>query len=86
MAFVLLALLQVAASSMYYAELGAQTDKFASIPSEIWWSIITLTTVGYDDVLTVTGLGRGIGGGIAILGIGLFALPAIILGSGFLKE
>ena len=61
-------------------------DKFPSMPSEMWWIIITLTTVGYGDVFTVTGVGQGIAGGIAILVIGLFALPAGILGSGFLKE
>ena len=71
---------------MYYAEREAQPDKFASIPSAMWWSIITLPTVGYGDVFPVTGLGRGIAGGITILGIGLFALPAGILGSGFLEE
>jgi voltage-gated potassium channel len=52
----------------------------------MWWRIITLTTVGYGDVFTVTGVGQGIAGGIAILVIGLFALPAGILGSGFLEE
>jgi len=82
----LLVLLLIAFSSMYYAERGAQPNKFASIPAALWWSIITLTTVGYGDVFPVTGLGRGIAGGIAILGIGLFALPAGILGSGFLEE
>ena len=71
---------------MYYAEREAQPDKFASIPSAMWRSIITLPTVGYGDVFPVTGLGRGIAGGITILGIGLFALPVGILGSGFLEE
>ena len=52
----------------------------------MWWSIITLTTVGYVEVFPVTVAGRGIAGVIAILGIGLFALPAGILGSGFLEE
>lgn len=84
--FVLLVLLLIASSFMYYAERSAQPDKFASIPSAMWWSIITLTTVGYGDVFPVTILGKTIAGGIAILGIGLFALPAGILGSGFLEE
>jgi voltage-gated potassium channel len=84
--FVLLVLLLVASSFMYYAERNAQPDKFASIPEAMWWSIITLTTVGYGDVFPVTVVGKVVAGCIAILGIGLFALPAGILGSGFLEE
>ena len=83
---VLLVLLLMASSLMFLAERNAQPDKFASIPGAMWWSIITLTTVGYGDVVPVTVVGRMIAGVIAILGIGLFALPAGILGSGFLEE
>lgn len=83
---VLMIMLLMASSLMYYAERDAQPDKFASIPSSMWWSIITLTTVGYGDVFPVTLPGRVIAGGIAIIGIGFFALPAGILGSGFLDE
>ena len=45
----------------------------------MWWSIITLTTVGYGDVFPVTAAGRLLAGLIAIVGIGLFALPAAFL-------
>ena len=83
---VLFVLLLMASSLMFFAERDAQPDKFGSIPSAMWWSIITLTTVGYGDVFPVTIVGRMIAGVIAILGIGLFALPAGILGSGFLEE
>lgn len=83
---VLFVLLLMASSLMFFAERNAQPDKFASIPSAMWWSVITLTTVGYGDVFPVTVVGRMIAGVIAILGIGLFALPAGILGSGFLEE
>jgi voltage-gated potassium channel len=48
--------------------------------------LLMASTVGYGDVITVTVVGRMIAGVIAILGIGLFALPAGILGSGFLEE
>ncbi|WP_338006018.1 potassium channel family protein [Natronoglomus mannanivorans] len=44
------------------------------------------TTVGYGDVAPVTPLGRLIGSIVAILGIGLFALPASIMASGFVEE
>ena len=79
-------LLLMASSLMYFAETEAQPDKFANIPQSMWWSIITLTTVGYGDAVPVTAAGRLLAGVIAILGIGLFALPAGILGSGFMDE
>lgn len=83
---VLLLLLVMTSSLMYFAEHEAQPEEFASIPKAMWWSIITLTTVGYGDVFPVTAAGRLLAGVIAIVGIGLFALPAGILGSGFMEE
>ncbi len=79
-------MLVVSSSMMYYVEHNAQPDKFSSIPAAMWWSVATLTTVGYGDVFPVTDLGKFIGTFIAILGIGMVALPTGILGSGFLEE
>jgi len=79
-------ILVVASSVMYYAEHGAQPDKFSSIPTTMWWAVMTLTTIGYGDMYPVTGLGKLVAAVIAFLGIGLFALPAGILGSGFFEE
>ena len=79
-------LLVLASSLMFFAENEAQPDKFSSIPEAMSWSIITLATVGYGDVIPVTLEGRIIAALIAVLGIGMFALPAGILGSGFLEE
>ena len=81
--FVLLILLTTASSLMYFIEHEAQPEAFASIPAAMWWGVVTLTTVGYGDVYPVTPLGRFLGILIAILGIGMFALPAAILSSGF---
>ncbi|HEX6369179.1 MAG TPA: ion transporter [Longimicrobium sp.] len=78
-------LLIVASSIMYFAESEAQPDKFSSIPASMWWAVSTLTTVGYGDVYPVTVLGRVAGGFLALLGIGLFALPTAILGSGLVE-
>ena len=83
---VLLVLLILASALMYYAENDAQPESFSSIPATAWWGIVTLTTVGYGDMSPITALGRVIAGAMAILGIGLFALPAGILGSGFMQE
>lgn len=71
---------------MHYVEGPHQPDVFGSVPETLWWGIITLTTVGYGDVVPVTALGKFFGGCIAILGIGIFALPAGILASGFSDE
>jgi voltage-gated potassium channel len=68
---------------MYYAEHEAQPDSFTSIPSTMWWAVATLTTVGYGDMYPVTVMGKFFGAIIAILGIGLFALPTGIIASGF---
>ena len=83
---VVAALLVLASSMMFYAEQSAQPEKFSSIPAAMWWSIITVTTVGYGDVAPITPLGRLLAGIIALLGIGIFALPAGILGSGFMEQ
>ena len=64
----------------------AQPEAFPSIPQSMWWGVITLTTVGYGDVYPITLLGKLMAAMLAILGIGLFALPAGILASGFAEE
>lgn len=76
-------MLLLASSLMYFVENEAQPDKFSSIPAAMWWAIATFTTVGYGDITPVTGIGRLLGGLSAMLGIGLFALPAGILASAF---
>ena len=51
----------------------------------MWWSVVTLTTVGYGDTVPVTPVGRVLAAVIAVPGIGLFALPAGILSAGLLE-
>jgi len=82
----MLTLLTIASSLMYMIEKETQPEAFASIPAAMWWGMATLTTVGYGDVTPVTPLGKLLGGVIALLGIGMFALPAGILASGFAQE
>lgn len=81
-----LTLIILAASLMYFVEHDAQPDKFSSIPETMWWSVATLTTVGYGDVYPITTIGKTLTACISILGIGMFALPAGILASGFSEE
>jgi voltage-gated potassium channel len=79
-------LLVASATLLHAAESEAQPDKFGSIPQSMWWAVVTMTTVGYGDVFPVTTIGKVFGSLVAFLGIGFFALPAGILGSGFLEE
>jgi voltage-gated potassium channel len=79
-------LIIIASCLMYFTEHDAQPDKFSSIPETMWWSVATLTTVGYGDVYPITVLGKFLTACISILGIGMFALPAGILSSGFSDE
>ena len=80
--FVLFLLLLMASCTVYFA----QPDAFSSIPEAMWWGVATLRTVGYGDVYPVTPLGKIIAACVAILGIGMFALPTGILGAGFVEE
>jgi len=73
----------VAASLLYTTEHAVQPEKFSSIPAATWWAVCSLTTVGYGDMVPVTFIGKILAGLISILSIGMFALPAGILASGF---
>ena len=84
--FILVILLVIASCLMFYAEHQTQPDTFSSIPAAMWWAVTTVTTVGYGDVLPATSLGKLLGSVIAVLGIGMFALPTGILGAGFVEE
>ena len=84
--FILLLLLVMASSLMYFAENHVQPERFASIPAAMWWAVATLTTVGYGDVYPVTTAGKILASVIAVLGIGMFALPTGILGAGFVED
>lgn len=81
----LIVALVIAATLMYFAETEAQPEVFSSIPASMWWSVVTLTTVGYGDTVPITPTGRLLAAVIAVLGIGLFALPAGIISAGLLE-
>ncbi len=84
--FTVFVMLVISSSVMYAVENEVQPEKFSSIPATMWWALITLTTVGYGDVFPVTIAGKILGGVLALLGVGLFALPAAILASAFSQE
>lgn len=85
-AFAVFIILIFGASIMYFVESSANPKAFGSIPDAMWWGVVTLTTVGYGDIYPITPLGRFLGAILAFLGIGIFALPAGIIASGFSEE
>jgi voltage-gated potassium channel len=79
-------LIIVVASLMFTFEHDAQPAAFSSVLQSIWWSVVTLTTVGYGDVTPITFAGRVLAIFIMLLGVGLVALPAGILAAKFSEE
>ena len=82
----MLVVLFLASAMMYFIERDAQPAVFSSIPASLWWGIVTMGTVGYGDMVPVTGLGRLFGGSIILIGVAMFAVPAGILATGFAAE
>jgi voltage-gated potassium channel len=82
----LLCIMSLCAEGMYIIEGSVQPHAFGNLPSCMYWAIITLTTVGYGDLVPVTGAGRLLASVTAIMGLGLFALPVGIIASAFVTE
>jgi len=82
-AFIMILLIVMTASLGYLFEHAAQPDKFENIPTAIYWAVITLASVGYGDISPVTPIGRAMTVVMALLGIGIFAIPAGLLASAF---
>ncbi|MTJ83265.1 MAG: ion transporter [Telmatospirillum sp.] len=83
MLFVFVVILIFMASLMYMLEHPRQPEVFSDIPSAMWWAVVTMTTLGYGDMVPSTALGRVVGGCTAVIGVGVIALPAGVLASGF---
>ena len=76
-------LMLLASTALYMAERSSQPEAFGSILRSMWWSVATLTTVGYGDVVPLTILGRIAAALTAVTGIGIIALPTGILAGAF---
>ncbi|MFT7072109.1 ion transporter [Patiriisocius sp. Uisw_017] len=74
-------LLYLSAIGIYYFEHEAQPEKFASVFHSLWWSISTLTTVGYGDVYPITTGGKIFTFFILIIGLGIITVPAGLVAS-----
>jgi voltage-gated potassium channel len=83
---VMIFLIIIAASLMHSVEGKIQPETFGSILRSLWWSVVTMTTVGYGDVVPVTPIGKMIATVIMLIGVGLVALPAGMLAARFGEE
>ena len=76
----------LSAGAMYLVEHEYSGSPFTSIPRAMWWAIVTITTVGYGDIVPISAAGKAIAGFVAFLGICALALPVGIISSGYLDE
>jgi voltage-gated potassium channel len=84
--FILVITLIMSGSIMYMLENEAQPEVFASIPAAIWWALVTLTTVGYGDMVPTTVAGKVFGGLVAIVGVCTLALFSGLLTVSFMDQ
>ena len=73
----------ISAICLYLAEGEIYPEAFGSIPRALWWSSVTLTTIGYGDIVPITVLGKILTIIITIASIGIVAIPTGILAAGF---
>jgi len=84
--FVVLILMVITSVLMYQVEHAAQPDKFSNAFDSLWWTVATVTTVGYGDLYPITVVGQILSTIIAFLGIGLIAIPTGIISAGFIEH
>jgi len=83
--FLASALLYLTSVGIYYFEKDLQPEEFGSVPQALWWSVVTLTSVGYGDVTPISTAGKIFTSIILFLGIGLISVPSAILVSAYSK-
>ncbi|XP_035002838.1 potassium voltage-gated channel subfamily D member 2 [Hippoglossus stenolepis] len=71
------------ATVMFYAEKGSSESKFTSIPAAFWYTIVTMTTLGYGDMVPKTIMGKIFGSVCSLSGVLVIALPVPVIVSNF---
>ena len=84
--YLLFLALMISSTLIYVFEHELQPENFGSIPESMWWSFVTLTTVGYGDVVPMTAVGRAIAGLTALMGVCVVALLTGIVATGFSQQ
>ncbi len=82
---VIIVLIMIASIMIYDIEAAAQPEVFENAFSGFWWSVATITTVGYGDIVPITLAGKVFSSIVAFLGIGLIAVPTGIISAGFVE-
>ena len=85
-AFMMFLMIILTASLGFMFEHDAQPDKFESIPTSMYWAVVTLASVGYGDITPITPLGRLMTVVVSFVGIGIFAIPAGLMASSFTDQ
>ena len=78
-------ILYLAGFGIYFFENQAQPEIFKSVLHSLWWAIITLTTVGYGDMVPITAGGRFFTFILLVVGLGVVAVPTAIISSALSK-
>lgn len=78
-------LLFISAVGIYHFENPVQPDKFKSIFESMWWSVATLTTVGYGDIFPITNGGKLFASFIVFIGLGVVSVPTALIATSFMK-
>jgi voltage-gated potassium channel len=83
--FVVLIVVLFSSMAIYEFEHDEQPDDFATLADAMWWSFVTLTTVGYGDLYPVTAGGRLVAAFTMVLGIGIFGTFISLIGGSFIS-
>lgn len=83
--FFIFIMINIIGSLMYLIE-GSVNEQFDSIPRAIYWTIVTMTTVGYGDISPITNLGQFIAASVMLLGYSVIAIPTGIVTREFISK
>ena len=84
--YLLILAIFLSSSLIYVFEHSVQPEHFGSIPDAMWWTVVTLTTVGYGDVVPMTVAGKLIATLTALMGVCVVALLTGIVATGFTNQ